>query len=89
MAGTDGTEDEAAQTDPAPGEARPRLAPRVLLTWLELTVFGITGGVVGGSVGGPPGFVVYLATTLVSVALIFYNVDRHIEGWLAVGGAGP
>ncbi|UTF54660.1 hypothetical protein [Natronosalvus rutilus] len=60
----------------------PRLGSRVLLTWLELTVVGITGGILGATVGGPPGFVIYLATTLFTVAVIFHNVNELIQAWL-------
>ncbi|WP_251343467.1 hypothetical protein [Haloplanus halophilus] len=60
----------------------PRLASRILVTWLELTVVGITGGVIGGSLGGPPGFVVYLVTTLLSVAVLLHNVNRLVAAWV-------
>nr|WP_312911510.1 hypothetical protein [Natronosalvus caseinilyticus] len=60
----------------------PRLGSRVLLTWLELTVVGITGGILGATVGGPPGFVIYLTTTLLTVAVIFHNVNELIKAWL-------
>jgi hypothetical protein len=60
----------------------PRLASRVLVTWIELTVVGITGGAVGGALGGPPGFVVYLLTTLCTVAVLLYNVNELIASWL-------
>lgn len=57
----------------------PRLASRMLVTWIELTVVGITGGLLGAAVGGPPGFIIYLATTLLTVGVIFYNVNELIE----------
>jgi hypothetical protein len=66
------------------GQSRPRLGSRILLTWLELTVFGITGGILGTLVGGPPGFIVYLATSLATVGIIFYNVNELIRGWMKV-----
>jgi hypothetical protein len=82
-ASADGADGPTADAPESPRRAaRPRLASRVLLTWLEVTVVGITGGVVGGSLGGPPGFVVYLATTLVSVGVIFYNVNELVKAWL-------
>ncbi len=69
------------------GQSQPRLGSRVLLTWLELTVVGITGGILGATVGGPPGFIVYLATSLITVGIIFYNVNELIKGWMGVTGA--
>ncbi|MFD1562144.1 hypothetical protein ACFR99_00960 [Haloarchaeobius amylolyticus] len=60
----------------------PRLGSRILVTWIELTVVGITGGILGASVGGPPGFVIYLATTLLTVAIIFHNVNELVKAWL-------
>ncbi|WP_211290270.1 hypothetical protein [Natrinema ejinorense] len=65
-------------TDPSP----PRLGSRVLVTWIELTVVGITGGLLGATVGGPPGFVIYLATTLLTVGIIFHNVNELVKTWL-------
>ena len=56
----------------------PRLLSRVLVTWLELTVVGITGGLAGATVGGPPGFIIYLLTTLVSIGVLFYNVNELV-----------
>lgn len=69
------------------GQSQPRLGSRVLLTWLELTVVGITGGVLGATVGGPPGFIIYLMTSLVTVGIIFYNVNELIKGWIEMNGA--
>ncbi|WP_225336204.1 Rab5-interacting family protein [Halomicrobium urmianum] len=66
------------------GQSQPRLGSRILLTWLELTVFGITGGILGTTVGGPPGFIVYLATSLATVGIIFYNVNELVKGWMDV-----
>lgn len=71
----------------------PQLGTRTLVTWLELTVVGITGGVIGGTLGGPPGFVVYLLTTLLTVAVLLYNVNELVErrvggGANTSGGAG-
>lgn len=67
--------------------SEPRLSSRVLVTWIELTVVGITGGLLGATVGGPPGFVIYLATTLVTVGIIFYNVNELIKAWVGRGMA--
>ena len=68
--------------EPVSDISGPRLASRVLVTWIELTVVGITGGLLGAAVGGPPGFIIYLATTLLTVGVIFYNVNELIEQWL-------
>jgi len=62
--------------------SEPRLGSRILVTWIELTVVGITGGLLGATVGGPPGFIIYLATTLVTVGIIFYNVNELIRAWM-------
>jgi len=37
-----------------------------LVTWIELTLVGTTGGLLGDTVGGPPGFMIYLLTTLLT-----------------------
>jgi len=57
----------------------PKLGSRIAVTWAELTVAGLVGGIVGTSVGGPPGLVVYFATTLLSVAILLYNVNVLVE----------
>ncbi|MFB6152152.1 MAG: hypothetical protein ABEJ40_10135 [Haloarculaceae archaeon] len=57
----------------------PHLLSRIVVTWIELTAVGFAGAYVGASVGGPPGLVVYLATTLLSVGVIFYNVNELID----------
>ena len=59
-----------------------RLISRVLVTWIELTVVGITGGLLGTVVGGPPGFIIYLVTTLLTVGIIFYNVNELVKRWV-------
>ncbi|OAQ54292.1 hypothetical protein HTG_01770 [Natrinema mahii] len=88
--GRPATRDDGRTGDRATTGRPPRLGSRVLLTWLELTVVGITGGLLGATVGGPPGFVVYLATTLLSVGIVFHNVNELIKGWLrATGADGP
>ena len=66
-------------SDAIPG---PRLGSRILVTWIELTLVGITGGLLGDAVGGPPGFLVYLLTTLVTVAILFYNVNALVAWWV-------
>ena len=63
-------------------QSEPRLGSRILVTWLELTIVGITGGVLGATIGGPPGFIIYLTTTLLTVAILLYNVNKMIEKWL-------
>jgi len=65
----------------------PKLLSRVFVTWLELTLAGITGGIVGTTVGGPPGFIVYLLTTLVSVGILLYNVNELVAARLAAADA--
>jgi hypothetical protein len=60
----------------------PRLVTRVLVTWIELTLVGLTGTLLGATVGGPPGFIVYLVTTLVTVGILFYNVNELIRRWV-------
>ncbi|WP_306061196.1 hypothetical protein [Natronococcus wangiae] len=66
----------------AADSSTPRLGSRVLVTWIELTAVGIIGGILGATVGGPPGFVIYLATTLITVGIIFHNVNELIKSWL-------
>ena len=73
-------------SDSAVDRTPPRLVSRVLVTWLELTVVGITGGAIGTTVGGPPGFIAYLATTLLSVGIVLYNVNELVKGWLRATG---
>lgn len=74
---------EETQAEPdASDPSSPRLVSRVLVTWIELTVVGITGGLLGATVGGPPGFIIYLTTTLLTVGIIFYNVNELIKKWV-------
>lgn len=74
----EGIKAEPTASDPSGS----RLVSRVLVTWIELTVVGITGGLLGAAVGGPPGFIIYLATTLLTVWIVFYNVNELIKGWI-------
>lgn len=76
--------ERSGQAQSIAGQSQPRLVSRILLTWLELTVLGITGGVLGTTVGGPPGFIVYLATSLGTIGIIFYNVNELIRDWMEV-----
>jgi FtsH-binding integral membrane protein len=62
-------------------QAKPALLSRVLVTWIELTIVGITGGLLGVTVGGPLGFIISLITTLLTVGVIFYNVNELIKTW--------
>jgi hypothetical protein len=64
------------------------LVSRVLVTWLELTVVGLAGAFLGGTIGGLGAFVVYLATTLLSVGILFHNVNALVTARLA-GQEGP
>lgn len=66
----------------ADSPSAPRLGPRVLVTWIELTLVGLTGTLLGATVGGPPGFIIYLFTTLVTVGVLFYNVNELIKRWM-------
>lgn len=68
---------------PLRSDTDPQLLSRILVTWLEVTVVGLTGGVLGTSVGGPPGLIVYLVTTLLSLGILFYNVNELIKRWIA------
>lgn len=78
----DRSESQSTTESDTPDPSPPRLGSRILVTWLELTVVGITGGILGASVGGPPGFVIYLLTTLLTVAIVFHNVNELVKEWL-------
>ncbi|SEO41172.1 hypothetical protein SAMN04487948_102296 [Halogranum amylolyticum] len=52
---------------------------RILVTWVELTLVGFAGAALGTVASGPPQLVVFLATTLLSVGVLFYNVDRLVD----------
>ena len=64
-------------------DSDPRLLSRVVVTWIELTVVGLGGGVIGTLIDGPPGLIIYFSTTLVSVGILFYNVNELIKQWIA------
>lgn len=70
-------------TEDPPDPTEPRLLSRSLVTWVELVVVGFAGTALGGVVSGPPRLVVYLATTLLTVGLLMYNVDRLVRARLA------
>ncbi|WP_435115777.1 hypothetical protein [Halolamina sp. C58] len=65
--------------DAADGSASPNLGSRIVVTWAELTVVGLAGGILGTTVGGPPALVVYFATTLLSVGILLYNVNVLVQ----------
>jgi hypothetical protein len=78
------TDSESTPAAPAGDatESKPLLISRVLLTWAGLMIVGFGGAILGGALSGPPQLVVYLATTLASVAVLFYNVNRLIDARL-------
>nr|WP_254547285.1 hypothetical protein [Halomarina sp. BND7] len=63
--------------------SEPRLLSRIIVTWIELTVVGVGGGAIGTSIGGPPGLITYFVTTLLSVGILFYNVNELIKHWVS------
>lgn len=73
--GTAGTGAESEAT----GSRRTLPASRAFVTWVELVAVGFAGSALSGATSGPPRLVVYLATTLVSVGVLFYNVDRLVR----------
>ena len=73
------TESEEPATGTGTGGGRTMLASRIAVTWAEVVLVGFAGAALGGATSGPPRLVVYLATTLVSVAVLLYNVDRLIR----------
>jgi hypothetical protein len=82
--GTDGPTEsgaDAAGNEDTAGSER-LLLSRVLVTWVELMFVGFGGAALGGTTSGPPQLVVYLATTLLSVGVLLYNVDRLVRARL-------
>lgn len=65
---------------------RPLVFSRIVVTWVELVVVGFAGAALGSATAGPVQLVVYLATTLVSVAVIVYNVDQLVRARLRERG---
>lgn len=63
--------------------SEPRLLSRIIVTWIELTMVGLGGGVIGTMVGGPPGLIIYFLTTLLSVGVLFININNHIKQWIS------
>lgn len=66
------------ESDPAEDAPRTMLVSRTVVTWIELVVVGFLGAALAGQTGGPPQLVIYLSTTLLSVGVLLYNVDRLI-----------
>ena len=67
---------------PTQSTSEPRLLSRIVVTWIELTVVGFGGGAIGTMVGGPLGLIIYFVITLVSVGVLFYNVNELIKQWI-------
>lgn len=64
-------------------EGRTLLLSRVFVTWVEVVAVGFAGAALTGMASGPPQLIVYLATVLVSVGALLYNVDKLIQDRLA------
>jgi hypothetical protein len=68
------------------GRSRSRsalLLSRIVVAWVELTIVGFVGAALASATSGPPRFVVFLGTTLLTVGVLFYNVDGHVTARLA------
>lgn len=78
----------ASDTESGESGRSSMLASRVLVTWAELTAVGIAGGFVGGALGGALQYLTYLVVTLLSVGVLFYNVDAHLTARLAEAETG-
>lgn len=63
-------------------DLEPRLLSRIVVTWIELTLVGFGGGALGSSIGGPPGLIIYFITTLLSVGVLFHNVNQLVKSWV-------
>ncbi|WP_435348843.1 hypothetical protein [Haloarchaeobius sp. HRN-SO-5] len=83
----DGAPSPGAATPTLDVQSPPRLASRVLVTWLELLLVGIVGGLLATTTEGPVGFVVFLATSLASLSVVFYNVNELVKNWLRATSA--
>ncbi|WP_318571035.1 hypothetical protein [Salinigranum marinum] len=79
---------EASSGTTTASRGRTRLLSRIVVTWVELTLVGFAGAALAGSTSGPPQFVVFFATTLLTVAVLFYNLDRHVGARLAAADDG-
>jgi len=72
--------DENGATESENGTAgRALLLSRIFVTWVEVIVVGFAGAALGGVASGPPQLIVYLATVLLSVSVLMYNVDQLIR----------
>lgn len=80
------TDDADTESAAAPTGSRPdtRLLSRIVVTWVELTLVGFVGAALASATTGPPRFVVFFGTTLLTVGVLFYNVDRHVTARLTV-----
>lgn len=70
-AGQEGTETIAG--------VRESVVFRSIVAWFELTIVGGAGTIGGSFLSGPVQFVVFLATTLATVVVLFHNVDRLVS----------
>ena len=61
----------------------PQLLSRIVVTWVELTLVGLAGGILGTAVGGPVGLITYFVTTLISVGVLFHNINELIKRYIA------
>ncbi|WP_135825122.1 hypothetical protein [Halorussus ruber] len=61
------------------GGVRESVLFRSMAAWVELTIVGGAGAIAGSFLSGPVQFVVFLATTLVSVVVLFHNVDKLVS----------
>lgn len=78
-----GAAESPAETEPSADP--PSLGSRILVTWAGLTTVGVFGGLLSATVEGPVGFIVYLSLSLASVAVLLYNVNELVKGWVAAG----
>jgi hypothetical protein len=78
----------AAPPTGASSRSRTRLLSRIVVAWVELTLVGFVGAALASATSGPPQFVVFFATTLLTVGVLFYNVDRHVAARLAASDEG-
>ena len=78
----DNQSDTREPSEDTDGQTSTQLLSRILLTWGEIMLVGFAGAALGGATSGPPQLVVYLATTLLSVAVLLYNVDKLIQARL-------
>ncbi|GAB3316999.1 MULTISPECIES: hypothetical protein [Haloplanus] len=84
------TDDADAGSAAASTGSRPdtRLLSRIVVAWVELTLVGFVGAALASATSGPPRFVVFFGTTLLTVGVLFYNLDRHVTARLAASDGG-